>query len=234
MKVLIFGASGAIGRAFVQSYEQDHDVIAVSRTIPDDTASPAQWRRADMLNSDDMTALAQSIKEQGTVDRIIVASGILHGEGLRPEKALRDLDVAAFERVLAVNTYAPAMVMKHFLPLLPRDKAGVFAALSARVGSISDNHLGGWYAYRASKAALNMIIKTAAIEVARKHSLAAVVGLHPGTVDSTLSQPFQGHVPEGKLFHPDHSVAQMREVIESRTAVHTGRCFAYDGTEIAP
>ena len=110
----------------------------------------------------------------------------------------------------------------------------IFAALSARVGSISDNQLGGWYAYRASKAALNMIIKTAAIEVRRRNPHAIVVGLHPGTVDSDLSKPFQGNVPEGKLFTPDFAAGKLLTVLEGLAPAQTGRCFGWDGEEILP
>ncbi|NBR34275.1 MAG: short-chain dehydrogenase [Rhodobacteraceae bacterium] len=120
----------------------------------------------------------------------------------------------------------------HYLPLLPRDRRGVFAALSARVGSISDNQLGGWYAYRASKAALNMILKNAAIEAARRYKLSVVVGLHPGTVDSSLSKPFQGNVREGKLFGPEYAADHLIRVIDNLTPDQSGKCFAWDGSEI--
>ena len=159
-----------------------------------------------------------------------MASGILHDdEALRPEKTWRALDGAALERVYRINAVGPALVAKHFLPLLARDRKSVFAALSARVGSISDNHLGGWHAYRASKAALNMLLRTFAIELARRNPRAICVGLHPGTVDTGLSAPFQANVPEGKLFTPDFAAARLLEVVDRLKPDDSGKVFAWDG-----
>lgn len=132
------------------------------------------------------------------------------------------------------NTIFPALMAKHFLPLLPHDRRAVFAALSARVGSISDNHLGGWYSYRASKSALNMIIHTAEIETRRRCPDAIVVGLHPGTVDSALSDPFQAGVPEGKLFTPQYSVSCLLGVIDGLQPGDSGGCFDWQGKRIEP
>ena len=126
------------------------------------------------------------------------------------------------------------MVAKHFLPKLNKENRSIFAALSARVGSISDNQLGGWYAYRTSKAALNMVIKNAAIEIGRLNKKAIIVGLHPGTVDSNLSMPFQGNVPDGKLFTPEYSVQKLLQVLTNLTSEQSGKCFAWDGTEVKP
>jgi len=165
-----------------------------------------------------------------TLDLVIVAAGILHdGDALRPEKTWRAIDGAALERLYRINTVGPALVAKHFLPLLARERKSVFAALSARVGSISDNELGGWHAYRASKAALNMLIKTFSIELARRNPRAVCVGLHPGTVDTRLSAPFKANVPEGKLFTPDHSASRLVEVLDRLDASDSGKVFAWDG-----
>ena len=128
---------------------------------------------------------------------------------MTPEKSLRELSAEKFARAFAINATGPALSAKHFLPKLARDRRAVFAALSARVGSISDNRLGGWYAYRASKSALNMILKTAAIETARRAPQAIVIGLHPGTVDSKLSKPFQENVTPGKLFRPEDAARKV-------------------------
>jgi NAD(P)-dependent dehydrogenase (short-subunit alcohol dehydrogenase family) len=137
-------------------------------------------------------------------------------------------------RLFAVNAIGPALVAKHFVPLLPNEDRCVFAALSARVGSITDNRLGGWYGYRASKAALNMLIKTLAIELARTRPEAICVALHPGTVDTGLSKPFQKGVASDRLFSTDSTAAQLLEVIERLEPDQSGRCFAWDGAEIAP
>jgi NAD(P)-dependent dehydrogenase (short-subunit alcohol dehydrogenase family) len=124
------------------------------------------------------------------------------------------------------------LVAKHFLPLLARDRKSVFAALSARVGNISDNRLGGWHAYRASKAALNMLLRTLSIELARANPRAMYVGLHPGTVDTTLSAPFQATVPEGKLFTPEFAAARLLEVLDRLEPVDSGNVIAWDGQQI--
>ncbi|MCI5048800.1 MAG: SDR family NAD(P)-dependent oxidoreductase [Rickettsiales bacterium] len=175
---------------------------------------------------------AQSIV--GPLDQIIVTTGMLHDDEIMPEKSLKELSREKFEQLYVTNTIGPALVAKHFLPLLHRDKPAVFAAISARVGSISDNYLGGWYAYRASKAALNMVIKNISIEMARTHSQAVIVGLHPGTVDSNLSKPFQSHVPEGKLFRPEQSASYLIHVLDKLNMDDSGKCFAWDGAEIEP
>jgi len=133
-----------------------------------------------------------------------------------------------------INTFIPALMAKHFIPRLNLDRQSIFAALSARVGSISDNRLGGWYAYRASKTALNMIIKNAAIETARRNKKAIIVGLHPGTVDSSLSKPFQRNVPDEKLFAPMRSAQDLLKVLDDLNPEQSGRCFAWDGQEVKP
>lgn len=126
----------------------------------------------------------------------------------------------------------PALIAKHFLPKLNRENKAVFAVLSARVGSITDNRLGGWYAYRASKVALNMILKNAAIEIGRRYKKSIIIGLHPGTVNSPLSKPFQTNVPDDQMFTADFSVKKMIEVLDSVTPEKSGSCFAWDGKEI--
>jgi len=136
------------------------------------------------------------------------------------------------KQVFAINTIGPALVAKHFLPLLDRNRRSVFAALSARVGSISDNRLGGWYGYRASKSALNMIIKTLAIELSRRNREAICIGLHPGTVDSRLSAPFQNNVAADKLFAPDLAATQLLEVVDQVRSEQSGRLLAWNGLEI--
>lgn len=172
------------------------------------------------------------MKETGAPDLVIVATGLLHADDFGPEKSLRDLDGARLARVFHVNTIGPALVMKHFLPIMPRERRCVFAAISARVGSISDNHIGGWYGYRSAKAALNQMIRTASIEQGRRYKQAIVMGLHPGTVDTPLSEPFQGNVSDGKLFTPDFSASHMLDVIEARTVADSGKVFAWDGEEV--
>ncbi|MEO1575694.1 MAG: SDR family NAD(P)-dependent oxidoreductase [Pseudomonadota bacterium] len=166
------------------------------------------------------------------LDLVIVATGTLHDDGLKPEKSLRQIDAASMQRVLAVNTVGPAMVARSFLPRLKRSGPATFAALSARVGSIADNRLGGWHSYRASKAALNMLIRTFSIEMRRTHPQARVIGLHPGTVDTGLSAPFQRNVPDGKLFTPDYSAERLLAVINALSAKDSGGVFDWAGERV--
>jgi NAD(P)-dependent dehydrogenase (short-subunit alcohol dehydrogenase family) len=159
----------------------------------------------------------------------------LHDEaaGIQPEKALKQINAKAMAHVLAVNAIAPALIAKYFLPLMARDEKAVMAHLSARVGSISDNRMGGWTSYRAAKAAQNMVVKNAAIETARRDKQKIIIGLHPGTVDSHLSAPFQGNVADDKLFSPAQSAAYLLAVIDGLQADDSGKVFAWDG-QIVP
>jgi NAD(P)-dependent dehydrogenase (short-subunit alcohol dehydrogenase family) len=164
---------------------------------------------------------------------VIVATGVLTlPDGTGPERTYKRLDPAIMAQVFALNTIGPALVAKHMLPLMPRGERFVFAALSARVGSISDNRLGGWHSYRASKAALNMLLRNFALEMARTHPLGVVAGLHPGTVDSALSQPFQSGLPEGQLTAPEAAAANLLGVLARLTPEQSGRVFDFRGEEV--
>jgi len=163
---------------------------------------------------------------------VIVATGLLHDDHLQPEKRMADLDPQRLARSFQVNAIGPALVLKHFGARLPRDGKSVIAVLTARVGSISDNRLGGWYGYRAAKAAANQFVRTAAVEIAARRSQAICVALHPGTVDTALSAPFQKGVAPAKLFTPDHAAERLLTVIEGLTQADTGGFFASDGQAI--
>ena len=165
---------------------------------------------------------------------VIVATGLLHDEaaGIAPEKSWRALDADAMAQVYAANAIGPAMIAKHVLPRLPRHRRAVFAVLSARVGSIEDNRLGGWHSYRASKAALSMLVRNFAIELSRSHPQAVAAALHPGTVDSRLSAPFQRGVAPDKLFSPDQSAGYLLDVLDRLTPADSGGLFAWDGTRL--
>lgn len=229
---IIVGASGGLGAALTAALVADgrfaevHAMSRGGRAAPDGAiASPV-----DLTDEDSVAAaMARPVVAPRLV---IVASGLLHAPGVSPEKALRALDPAAMAQLFAVNAVGPALVAKHVLPRLPRQGRAVFAALSARVGSISDNRLGGWHGYRASKAALNMLIATIAIELARARPEALCVGLHPGTVDTGLSRPFQGGVPEGRLFTAEQSATHLLRVISGLTPADSGGLFAWDGARI--
>ena len=181
----VFGSSGGLGAAFVNALEQSgrfDAVIGLGRR-----GTPP----LDLLDEDSIAEAAAALSAAGPPLRLVIdATGFLHGEGLAPEKSLSQLSAAHLAHAFAINATGPALLMKHCLGLLPRSGKSVFATLSARVGSIGDNRLGGWYSYRASKAALNQLVRTAAIELARSHRSAVCVALHPGTVASALSAPY--------------------------------------------
>lgn len=228
----IFGGSGGIGAAFANELAADPMVKMVysGSRKPAQEAAKIRPFLCDLL---DEASIADAATMIGACDLVIIATGLLHDGDLQPEKSFRSQTADAYSRAFAVNAVGPALIGKHFLPLLPRDRKSVFVALSARVSSISDNHLGGWHAYRASKAALNMILRNFAVEMGRTHKDAVIAGLHPGTVDTSLSLPFQRNVEQGKLFTPDYSARRLLDVIDTLTPAESGKLFAWDGSEIA-
>ena len=236
MQAVIIGASGGIGAAVTQALSERADVtrvFAFSRTGKAYDHSHVVPGKIDLTNEASIVAAAETVAQSAPPDLVFVATGLLsEGEGLQPERSFKQQTVDAFERIFAINTYGPALVAKHFLPLMPRKGRAVFAALSARVGSISDNRIGGWHAYRASKAALNMLIRNYAIEQARRNDEAVIVSLHPGTVDTELSKPFQRGVPDKQLFSADQSAAYLLDVIAGLTPEDTGKAFDWAGEEI--
>lgn len=234
MNAIVFGASGGLGTALVElllSKNKFDRVFAISRsrhTIPG-----AVNLVVDPIDEDGLTKLEAEIVEHGPLTLCIVAIGILSdGQKLQPERSYQQQSVENFEKVFRANTIAPALIAKHMLPVMPRDRPVTFAALSARVGSISDNQLGGWHAYRASKAALNMLVKNYALEQVRRNAEAVIVGLHPGTVDTQLSKPFQKNLPKGQLFSPSQSAAYLMDVITRLTPNDSGKIFDWAGNEI--
>lgn len=239
LTVAVFGASGGIGSAMIERLLRDdrvEEVLAFSRSAPsmsapeDKTLSCYPVDVADELS---IATAAQSLQGK-RLDLVIVATGLLHQPEISPEKSLNGLSEDSFQQLMSVNALAPLMIAKHLQPLMqPRQKT-VFAALSARVGSISDNRLGGWYSYRASKAALNMLLKTLAIETRRRNPQQIIVGLHPGTVDTALSKPFQKNVKPGALFTADDSARYLLNVIDGLSAEQSGGIFDWKGREITP
>lgn len=235
--IAIIGASGGIGNAFVQllSKNIDHTIYAFSRSAPPqliDSLANVTTGQINYIDENSVQLAAELTQASGPLDLVIVTTGFLHDNTIMPEKSLRELSHESFQKNFLINVVGPALVAKHFLPKLHKNQHAVFSVLSARVGSISDNALGGWYAYRASKAALNMFIKTASIEIARKQKKAIVVGLHPGTVASELSQPFQKNVTPEKLFTPEYSTKKLLHVIQKLTKKDSGKIFAWDGKDI--
>ena len=227
---VVIGASGGIGAAFEAALIEEGAFDVVHGFA----RSREGAQHLDLTDEASIAAAAGHVAKGPPPSLVIVATGLLHEGDLGPEKALRDLDGEWLARNYAVNAIGPVLVAKHFLPLLPKVGRPVFAALSARVGSISDNGLGGWHGYRASKAALNMLVRNLAIEERRRNSRSIVVALHPGTVDTPLSQPFQGNVPPGRLFDPERAALQLLDVIEELKVPDSGKLFDYEGKEIQP
>lgn len=221
-RALVLGASGGIGAAMVERLKGDSRCASVE----------ALHRRSpvaiDFDHEDSIASAAESLRAVGPFHLIVNAAGLLHASGFMPEKKLGDLSYAQMLETFRVNTFGPALVLRHFAPLLDADRS-VMAFLSAKVGSIGDNRLGGWYSYRASKAALNMIVKTAAIELARTRPGAIVVAMHPGTVDTRLSRPFRG----AQIGRPAViAAAEMLDVLASLSPKDSGSFVAYDGTRL--
>ena len=219
---VVFGATGGIGAALLaalQASQRFTHVVGVSRADGFDLTDEASIARA-----------VDAAAARGNIRLAIDATGFLHDENQSPEKSLRDLDAQKLARAFALNAIGPALIMKHLLPRLPRKGRAVFATLSARVGSIGDNRLGGWYGYRASKAALNQFVRTAAIELARRAPEAICVALHPGTVRTALSAPFVGG--DRDAVTPDQSAENLLRVIEGLSAAGTGGFFDWRGERV--
>ncbi|WP_375422419.1 SDR family NAD(P)-dependent oxidoreductase [uncultured Sphingomonas sp.] len=227
---VVIGASGGIGRALADALDDEGTASPVYRFAR--SASGAD--HIDVSDEATIAAAAARVAAGAKPALVIVATGLLHEDGRGPEKAFAELDAAWLARQYAVNAIGPALVAKHFLPLMPRGDRSVFAALSARIGSIGDNRLGGWYGYRAAKAALNQLIRTLAIEERRRNDRSIVVGLHPGTVDTALSKPFQANVRPGTLFTPDRAAMQLLDVIDGLKMTDSGKVFDQEGVEIIP
>ncbi len=226
LNVALIGARGGLGRALADRLAGAASVDRVFR-LSRHACSDGAEVPIDIEDEGSITAAANHLRSHvEALHVVIVATGLLHdANGLQPEKSWRALDPENFAHAFRVNAAGPALVAKHFLPLLARDRKAAFAALSARVGSISDNDLGGWYAYRASKAALNMLIRSLSIELARRSPQALCVGLHPGTVDTPLSAPFQGAVPDGQLVSPAHAAVCLLDVLDGLSPMDTGGVF---------
>lgn len=222
-QALIMGATGAIGGAIAAQLSADPrcaQVVALSRQ-----STPA----IDFDQPDSIAAAAEALRPQGPWHLIVVATGMLTGPTGGPEKRLADMNATHLAASFATNTIGPALALAHFAPQLAKGERSLLAVLSAKVGSIGDNRLGGWYSYRASKAALNMLLKTAAIEVARTHPKAVLAALHPGTVDSALSAPFRG----AQIGRPPAVAAKdLLAVLDSLQPQNSGGFWAYDGQSL--
>ncbi len=219
---LVIGASGAIGAAFVDVLE------AMPRCASVQGLDRHSTPRIDFGEENSVAEAARALARGPRYHLVVNAAGMLHNESFMPEKRLPDLNYAHMRAIFEANAFGPALLLRHLTPLLADERA-IMAMMSAKVGSIGDNRLGGWYSYRASKAALNMLVRTAAIEVARQQKNSVLVALHPGTVNSRLSRPFRG-ATSGRPAHD--AAADMLRVLDSLRAADSGSFRSYDGAEL--
>jgi NAD(P)-dependent dehydrogenase (short-subunit alcohol dehydrogenase family) len=230
---VVIGASGGVGRAIYELLRGDAryaQVLALGRSGGEATDITVDITDESSIESA-AAQVSQATAHSGAALRLVLdATGFLHGNGFEPEKSWRQLDAVHMAHAFAVNAIGPALLMKHFLPLLPRSGRAVFASLSAKVGSIGDNRLGGWYSYRASKAALNQLVHTAAIELHRKNPQAVCVALHPGTVDTGLSSPFAKTGLEVRT--PEQAALRLLAVVDGLQPADNGGFLNHDGTPL--
>jgi NAD(P)-dependent dehydrogenase (short-subunit alcohol dehydrogenase family) len=242
---MVIGASRGIGLALVETQLDDPDVNCVIATCrPSSNRGELErlsWRHGPRLVTRDLDVADEaSLKAfahymsnvDGGVDLTIHAAGLLHDTSLAPERSLLECSTENLRRLFEVNSIGPLMVARALLPSLHRSRRFTFAAISAMVGSIGDNRLGGWYGYRASKTALNQFIRTLANESRMKHPRASVVAIHPGTTDTQLSRPFQRNIEDGKLFSPEQTAKRILDVLGSIDHEQTGQFFNWDGSII--
>lgn len=242
MHIVIQGAGRGLGLAFAHhALRAGATKLYLTARNPQDCegfrqlqpSEHVQWFNLDFLNSDQIASTGEAILAAAPhIDRVIVTAGVLHDGEIQPEKRIRALETEAMLHLYQVNAMGPVLFLKSLWPALRRAHPVTAASLSARVGSISDNRLGGWYSYRASKAALNQYMRTLSIELARYNDQAKIVTLHPGTVETDLSQPYRSQVAEGQLKSAAESADQLWAVLDRLSAGDSGGFFAYDGKPI--
>ncbi|MDB9312061.1 SDR family NAD(P)-dependent oxidoreductase [Spirulina sp. CS-785/01] len=242
---LILGGNGGIGFAFVQHLLQRDNITRIYATyrrpesaedlkiLAQQSNQRLQLLQLDITDEDNIAQVVKGIQQDiKQLHFVINCVGLLHGGELQPEKSLRQLNSDHLIQYFQVNSIGGVLLAKHLLPLLQHKERNVFASISAKIGSIEDNYIGGWYGYRASKAALNMFMRTVAIEYRRKSPQTIIIQLHPGTTDTALSQPFQRNVPPEKLFTCDRTVTQLLNIIDTVTETESGQFFSWDGSKL--
>ena len=246
---LIMGASSGIGHAMAARLAADPDIqtlVLCSRSARScgsllhlqsqltQTGKQCLLLDVDITDEASLLAMASQVRNDiQIIDLIVNTAGLLHSDGVSPEKALEHISLPSMQQVFAVNAFGPILLAQALMPWLKARRPVMFASLSARVGSINDNRLGGWYSYRASKAAQNQLLKTLAIELFRRNPEAIVLALNPGTTNTGLSRPFQANVAQDKLFTPDFVAEHLLQQITKASAEDTGSFIAWDGQRIA-
>ena len=233
--IIIAGSSGSIGGEFTKQYTDDPNVekvVTLSRNVNNLNHEKIQSIKIDYSNEATFKNLDE-ISQLDSISKIIIATGILHTDQIKPEKSIDSIAAEDMKQVFQVNVFGPILLVKKLIPLIKKSKGVKIVFLTARVGSISDNVLGGWHSYRSSKSALNMMIKNLAIELKRLNKEHVVIGIHPGTVKSHLSEPFLRHVKHD-IFNPKESVDLMTQVISKVSQTDSGKCFDFSGKVIEP
>jgi NAD(P)-dependent dehydrogenase (short-subunit alcohol dehydrogenase family) len=233
--ILIAGSSGAIGKEFTRFYSDDPNVekiVTLSRKAIESSDEKVQSIEIDYSKEETFENL-DKIVELESISSIIIATGILHTDQIKPEKSINSIDFESLKDVFQVNVFGPILLVKKLLPLIKKSQGVKIVFLTARVGSISDNEIGGWYSYRSSKSALNMMISNLSIELQRANKEHIVIGIHPGTVKSNLSEPFLRHVKHN-IFSPRESVELMSQVISNISQKDSGKCFDFLGKVVDP
>lgn len=236
MAMVILGAGGGLGKALTNALTAEYPeetIVTVSRQVLKSSDERVRHIQVKDYSEAALHTVMSDFKSQGLqLAGLISTIGMLHDEETLPEKKLGDLNEANLRKLFEVNAIQPILALKAFSPMLDRKHTKFWVQLSAKVGSIEDNYLGGWYAYRASKAALNMLLKSASIELKRTHKRLVVAAIHPGTTDTALSKPFQNRIPEGKLYTPEMSAKRIIKVIKGVQPEDTGKLWHWDGTEL--
>lgn len=237
--ILVAGASGGIGQALCEALAKAYPTSIFVRLARDPARlppidSPSTDIAFDLLDERCIASSLERVPADQTIDLALIATGWLHDQDRRPEKTYRSLDSDQMLYAYRVNSVGPALLLKHLLPRMNRRHLSRIGVLSARVGSISDNRLGGWHSYRASKAALNMLLKNYAIELAQRRQRCLIVGLQPGTTDTPLSAPFQRSVPPEQLQTPAYTASQLVKVMERLRLADSGQLFDFLGLPFTP
>ena len=233
--ILIAGSTGAIGMEFARFYSDDPNVekiVTLSRKKNDSIHKKIQSIEVD-YNKEETFENLEKILELESISTIIIATGILHTDQIKPEKSIDGINFESLKKVFQANVFGPILLVKKLMPLIKKSQGVKIVFLTARVGSISDNELGGWYSYRSSKSALNMMISNLSIELGRANKEHIAIGIHPGTVKSNLSEPFLKHVKHN-IFSPRESVELMTQVISKISQKDSGKCFDFSGKVIEP
>lgn len=236
MAMVILGAGGGLGKALTNALTAEYPeetIVTVSRQALEAPGERIQRIQVKDYSEEALNTVVDDFQSHGLkLTGLISTIGMLHDDDTFPEKKLGDLSETNLRKLFDVNAIQPILALKSFRSVLDRKHTTFWVQLSAKVGSIEDNYLGGWYAYRASKAALNMLLKTASIELKRTHKRLVVAAIHPGTTDTALSKPFQSRIPDEKLYTPELSAKRILKVINEIQPEDTGKLWHWDGTEL--